>query len=169
MKVLETDRMVLRRLTADDAAFIHELVNEPSWLQHIGDKGVRTLDDARTYILNGPVAMYERVGIGLLRTDLKEDGSPIGICGLIRRDTLPDVDIGLAFLPRFWGRGYALEAAKAVLEHGRSTLGLKRVVAITSLENHPSMKLLEKIGFKFEKRIQLSAGGEEVTLFALHF
>ena len=169
MKVLETDRLVLRRLTADDAAFIHQLVNEPSWLQHIGDKGVRTLDDARTYILNGPVAMYGRVGFGLYLTELKEDGAPIGICGLLQRETLPDVDIGLAFLPQFWGRGYAVEAATAVLEYGRSTFGLNRIVAITSLGNHPSMKLLEKIGFRFEKRIQLSARGEEVTLFAFHF
>ena len=99
MIVIETERLILRHLTLDDAAFIHELVNDPDWLRYIGDKGVRNLDDARAYIENGPMAMYERVGFGLFRVELKSRGTPIGMCGLIKRDTLPDVDIGFAFLP----------------------------------------------------------------------
>src|SRR2546430_1232042 len=132
MRVLETDRLVLRRLAAQDAEFIFELVNDPLWLRFIGDKGVRTLADARDYILRGPVAMYERFGFGLYLTERKEDGVPIGICGLVKRESLADVDIGFAFLPKFHGRGYAHESAAAVMEYGKGALGLKRIVAITS-------------------------------------
>ena len=117
MKVLETDRLILRWLSTDDAEFILELLNEPSFLQYIGDKGVRTLEDARNYILNGPVDMYARLGFGLYLTELKERGVPLGICGLLKRDGLEDVDIGFAFLPRFWAKGYAYESA-AVLAYG---------------------------------------------------
>ncbi len=166
LKVLETDRLILRRLSTDDAEFILELLNEPSFLRFIGDKGVRTLEDARNYILNGPVDMYNRLGFGLYLTELKEDGAPIGICGLIKRDGLEDVDIGFAFLPRFQAKGYAYEAASAVMAYGKDVLGLKRIVAITSLDNHASAKLLEKLGMLFEKVIRLSEDAEEVRLFA---
>src|ERR1700704_4791358 len=111
MTILETDRLLLRKLTADDAEFILDLLNQPSFLQFIGDKGVRTLDDARQYILAGPVASYERFGFGLYLTALKESQVSIGICGLIKRETLEDVDVGFAFLPQFWSKGYAFEAA----------------------------------------------------------
>jgi RimJ/RimL family protein N-acetyltransferase len=132
LKVLETDRLNLRWLSIDDAEFILELLNEPSFLRFIGDKGVRTLDDARDYILNGPVDMYTRLGFGLYLTELKESGVPIGLCGLIKRDGLEDVDIGFAFLPKFWARGYAYESADAVMAYGKTVLGLNRIVAITS-------------------------------------
>ncbi|WP_225411621.1 GNAT family N-acetyltransferase [Stigmatella hybrida] len=166
MKVLETDRLLLRRLSTEDAEFILKLVNEPSWLRFIGDKGVRNLDDARNYLLTGPLAMYSRFGFGLYHVSLKDSGLPIGLCGLIRRETLPDVDIGFAFLPGFWSQGYGYEAASSVLAYGFHTLGLKRIVAITSLDNHSSIKLLGRLGLTFERLITLSAGGETLRLFA---
>ncbi|MGH9854479.1 MAG: GNAT family N-acetyltransferase [Blastocatellia bacterium] len=165
MKVLETDRLILRWLSTDDAVFILKLLNEPSFLRFIGDKGVRTLEDARNYILNGPVEMYNRLGFGLYLTELKEDGAPIGICGLIKRDGLEDVDIGFAFLPGFWAKGYAYEAASAVMAYGKDILRIRRIVAITSPDNYASAKLLEKLGLRFERMILLSEGAEEVRLF----
>jgi len=166
LKVLETDRLNLRWLSIDDAEFILDLLNEPSFLRFIGDKGVRTLDDARDYILNGPVDMYNRFGFGLYLTELKDGGVPIGICGLIKRDDLEDVDIGFAFLPRFWAKGYAYESASAVMAYGKDILGLNRIVAITSPDNHASAKLLEKLGLQFERMVRLSQNAEEVELFA---
>ncbi len=164
-KVIETDRLILRRLSTDDAEFILELLNEPSFLRFIGDKGVRTLEDARNYILNGPVDMYNRLGFGLYLTELKEDGVPIGICGLIKRDSLEDVDIGFAFLPKFWAKGYAYEAASAVMAYGKNVLGFKRIVAITSPDNDASGRLLEKLGMRFERMIRLSKDADEVRLY----
>lgn len=166
MQVVETERLTLRRLTVEDAEFILELVNDPSWVRFIGNRGVRTLEDARDYISKSMIAMYERLGFGLYLTELKGAGVPAGICGLIKRDSLEDVDIGFAFLPRFRGQGYAYEAAAAVMEYGRRTLGFGRIVAITSPDNDDSVRLLEKLGFKFEGMVKLSADGEEVKLFA---
>jgi RimJ/RimL family protein N-acetyltransferase len=164
LKVLETDRLILRWLSLEDAEFILQLVNEPSWLRFIGDKGVRTLDDARSYILQGPVEMYSRLGFGLYLVELKEEGLPIGMCGLIKRDSLKDVDIGFAFLPAYWNKGYAYEAAFAVMAYAKE-LGLNRIVAITSPDNDSSVKLLEKLGLRFEKMLKLTTGSEEVKLF----
>jgi RimJ/RimL family protein N-acetyltransferase len=169
VRILETERLFLRWLSTDDAEFIFELVNEPSWLRFIGDRGVRTLDDARDYIVNGPVAMYERHGLGLYLVESKTDTSPLGICGLIRRDTLEDVDIGFAFLPRQWGKGYALESAAAVLEHAKHTLGLRRIVAITSLDNDSSIRLLEKLGMTFEHTLRMPEETDDVKLFGIDF
>lgn len=166
MKVLETERLILRRLTVEDGEFILELVNDPAWLRFIGDRGVRTLDGARDYILKSIVAMYERLGFGLYLTELKGEGIPIGICGLIKRDALEDVDIGFAFLPKFRGEGYAYESASAVMAYGKRTFGLNRIVAITSPDNHVSARLLEKLGFKFERMIKLSDDSAEINLFA---
>ena len=166
MKVLETERLILRCLSEDDAAFVVELLNEPSFIQYIGDKGVRTLDDARQYIQNGPVKSYRENGFGLNRVELKSNGKPIGISGLVKRATLPDADIGFAFLPEFWNQGYAIESARAVMDHARNVLGIDRVVAITSPENEASAKLLEKIGLKFQRMISLSEGAAEIKLFA---
>jgi RimJ/RimL family protein N-acetyltransferase len=167
MKVLETERLILRRVTVEDSGFILELLNDPSWLRFIGDKGVRTLDAARDYILKSLVAMYERLGFGLYLTELKGEGVPVGICGLIKRDSLEDVDIGFAFLPRFRGKGYAYESASAVIEYGKRIFGLNRMVAITSPDNYGSAKLLEKLGFNFERMVKLSDDSAEVSLFAL--
>ena len=166
MKVLETDRLILRWISADDAPFILELLNDPGWLRFIGDRGVRTTDAAREYILKGPVAMVERLGFGLYLTERKSDGVPLGICGLIKRDGLDDVDIGFAFLPQFTGMGYATEAAIATMAYGKNTFGLKRIVGITSHDNVTSIKLLEKIGLKFEAMVKMPKDDDEVMLFA---
>ena len=167
MKVLETERLVLRRLNFDDAAFILTLLNEPSFLQYIGDKGVRTLDDACAYLRDGPLASYEQHGFGLYRVELKTTGEPMGICGLLKRDTLDDVDVGFAFLPAFWLQGYATEAASAVIAYEIKTWGLRRIVAIAQPDNVGSIKTLEKLGFRFERMVQLSDDDVELQLFAL--
>lgn len=164
--VLETDRLRLRQISVDDADFILQLLNEPSFIQNIGDRGVRTQDDARSYILKGPVASYEKHGFGLWLVEAKESGASIGICGLIKRDVLADVDVGYALLPQFWSQGYALESASAVLSYAREKLGLKRVLAVVNSDNHSSIRLLEKIGFQYEKMVKLSAAAPEIKLYA---
>jgi RimJ/RimL family protein N-acetyltransferase len=141
-------------------------LNDPEWLRFIGDRGVRTLEGAREYILKSLVALYERFGFGLYLVELKAGGAPAGVCGLIKRDSLEDVDIGFAFLPQYRGQGYAYESAAAVMAYGKEKLGFKRIVAITSPDNDDSARLLEKLGFKFERVITLTDGGEEVRLFA---
>ncbi len=166
MKVLETERLILRWISTDDVAFILGLLNEPSWLRFIGDRGVRTLEDARDYILKGPVEMYTRLGFGLYLVELKEGGFPIGMCGLIKRDFLADVDIGYAFLPTYWRQGYAYESASAVMTYGQEVLGLKRIVAITDLDNHSSVRLLKKLGLQFEGMVRYPGDGQDVQLFA---
>lgn len=153
-------------MTAADAAFILELLNDPAFVRFIGDKGVRTLDDAREYIRTGPVASYAQHGFGLWLVELKELGVSVGICGLLKRDTLPDVDIGFAFLPQYRSRGYALESASAVLHHGRHVLGLTRIVAITSPENLESVRVLERIGLRFERMLRLNEDESEIKLLA---
>jgi RimJ/RimL family protein N-acetyltransferase len=166
MTVLETERLSLREFTVDDAQFILTLLNEPSFLRYIGDKQVRNLDDARQYILNGPVASYERNGFGLYLVELKESYTPIGMCGFLRREELPDPDIGFAFLPEFWTKGFAFEAAAALLQDARERLRLGRILAITSLDNDASIKLLQRLGFKFDGVVTLAAGREQVKLFS---
>ena len=166
MSILETERLRLRQFSVDDAPFILTLLNEPSFLRYIGDKNVRSLEDARQYILNGPVASYERNGFGLYRVELRESGTPIGMCGLLKRDELPDPDLGFAFLPDFWGKGFAFEAAVAVLKDARERLDLQRLLAITSLDNDASIKLLERLRFKFERVTSVAADREQVKLFA---
>lgn len=167
MKVLETSRLRLRKLTAGDAGFMLELLNDPGWIRYIGDRGVRTLDDARAHIASGPVAMYARHGFGLYLTELKEGAVPIGICGLIKRDGLDDVDIGFAFLPAFQGKGYALEAAEGTMEYGMKTLGLRRLVAITTPDNDACIRLLGKLGMHPEGKVRLPGDAVELCLFAL--
>ena len=166
MIILGTKRLVLRQLTMDDAEFIYAPLNEPSFIRYIGDKGVRGLDDARRYILEGPVESYERNGFGLYLAELKADGTPIGISGLVKRDTLSDPDIGFAFLPQYWSRGYAVESAAAVMDYARDVLALERVLAITSPDNEASARLLGKIGLQFQRLISLSEGASEVRLFS---
>ncbi|HTY42859.1 MAG TPA: GNAT family N-acetyltransferase [Thermoanaerobaculia bacterium] len=163
--VLETDRLVLRRLAAEDAPFILELLNDPDWLRFIGDKGVRTLEDARRYIETGPIESYARHGFGLFLVARKPDEAPVGMCGLIKRDALPDVDVGYAFLPGHRGLGYARESAAAVLEFARSTVGLKRLVAITNPENERSIRVLESLGLAYEGMVRLSEDAAPVNLF----
>jgi RimJ/RimL family protein N-acetyltransferase len=165
LKIAETARLLIRRLETGDAEFIHRLVNEPSWIRYIGDKGVKTLEDARRYIETGPLEMYQRLGFGLYLVALKGRES-IGICGLIKRPALADVDLGFAFLPGFWGKGYAFEAAAAVMSYGKQVLGLSRIVAILSPDNERSANLLEKLGFRPETMLRMDADGEELRLYA---
>jgi len=165
MKILETKRLVLRRLTPEDAPFILELLNDPLFLRFIGDKGVRTVDGARDYIVNGPMASYAQHGFGLFHVSLKHDGMPIGMCGLLKRELLEDVDVGFAYLPQFSGQGYATEAARATIDYGRSVLGLKRIVAITAPDNEGSQNVLRKIGLRHEKTLKLPAYQTDSLLF----
>jgi len=163
--LIETERLTLRKLSVEDAPFILRLVNEPSFLQFIGDKGVRNLEDARQYILNGPVASYAQNGFGLFLVQLKTDQAPLGMCGLLKRETLEDVDIGFAFLPEFWNQGYASEAAAGVLSYAKDVLKLPRIVAITNKDNDASGKLLEKLGFHFDRLVKLADDKAELKLF----
>ena len=167
MKILETDRLNFRELDAHDAAFILQLVNEPAWLRFIGDRDVRTLEAAQAYIVNGPVKMYGRFGFGLWLVELREGNVPIGICGLIKRDSLEDIDLGFAFLAVHWKKGYAFESAVATMSYGTRVLGLKRIVAILSPDNVASSRLLGKLGFCFERVIRLSDTAPEVELYAV--
>ena len=166
MTILETDRLRLRKLSTEDAAFILRLLNEVSFIQNIGDKGVRTLDDARSYILTGPIASYEKFGFGLWLVENKTESVPIGICGLLKRETLNDIEIGYALVPEFWSKGFALEAAAGVLGYAGRELALKRIVAIVSPGNQSSIRLLEKLGFRFESMVRLAPEAEEIKLFA---
>jgi RimJ/RimL family protein N-acetyltransferase len=161
--VLGTERLELHEFTPDDAEFVLRMVNEPSFLRYIGDRGVRTLEDARRYIADGPVAGYARDGHGLMRVVRKADGAGVGMCGVLKRDTLPEPDIGFAFFPEYWSQGYALESARAVMGHARGTLRLGRIVAITTKDNEPSMRLLGRLGFRFDRMIAFNA--EELRLF----
>jgi len=167
MTVLDTERLLLRPITVDDAEFILILLNEPSFLRYIGDKQVRNIEDARQYILNGPIASYERHGLGLLLVELRDSHTRIGMCGLLKRDELPEPDIGFALMPDFWNKGFAFEAAAAVLQDARDRLKLQRILAITSLDNDASIKLLERLGFKFERVTRLAPDREEIKLFVL--
>ena len=169
MTILETERLILRQLTTDDAEFIFELLNDPSWIQNIGDRNIRNLDDACAYIVNGPVASYAKNGFGLWLVELKETNESIGMCGLIRRDTLEDIDIGYALLPRFWGQGYAIEAARAAKDYAKDVVGLKRLVAIVDPANEGSIRVLEKLGLRYEKMVRLSADDIDLKLFAIDF
>ena len=166
MEIVTTDRLRLRRLTLDDAPFILKLVNEPSWLEFIGDKGVKSEDDARGYLARGPIDMYSRRGFGLYLTELKEGAIPIGMCGLIKRESLADVDIGFAFLPEFWGQGYAYESALAVIAHAKRDFSMTRLVAITSPGNGKSIRLLGRLGMTVEESMELSGDGGKTLLYA---
>jgi RimJ/RimL family protein N-acetyltransferase len=166
LEVAKTERLSLRWFKVSDAEFILRLLNEPSWIRYIGDKNVRTPQDAVHYIENGPVAMYKRAGFGLYAVELKAGGEPIGMCGLIKREALEDVDLGFAFLPAFWRNGYAFEASAAVMSYGRKELGLDRIVAILSRDNDRSSKLLGKLGFRLEGMVRLQPNDEELHLYA---
>jgi [ribosomal protein S5]-alanine N-acetyltransferase len=163
--IRETARLQITRLAADDAPFILDLLNDPDFLRYIGDRGVRTLDDAVAYITNGPVASYARHGFGLYLVSLTDSSRPIGIAGVLRRESLDDPDIGFAFLPAFRGQGYAIEAARGVMHHAKHDLGLGRIVAIVSPANEASRRLLGGLGFRLEGRVRLAEAAEEVDLF----
>jgi RimJ/RimL family protein N-acetyltransferase len=159
LHILETERLVLRHLGPTDASFVLELLNDPDWLRYIGDRGVRTAEQAIDYIEAGPATMYARYGFGLYLTELKNTREPIGICGLIQRPFLENVDLGFAFLARYRGAGYAHHYAHA-------TLGLGRVVAITTPDNERSARLLQKLGFHFEQIMTYPGETDALWLFA---
>lgn len=164
VRILETERLVIRELdSAVDAETIFELLNTPKFLRYIGDRGVRSVEEARDFIENRYRQSYRDHGYGLYAVELK-DGTPIGMCGFVRRDTLPGPDIGFAFLPEFEGQGYGFESAAAMMEYGREVLGFGEVLAITSLDNHVSGHLLEKLGFRVVE--ETSSGDEKLRLYA---
>jgi len=164
--IIETPRLHMRELTIEDADFVFKLVNEPSFLENIGDKGVRNLEDARQFILEGPWTSHRERGYGEFLVELKEGGDPIGICGLLYRECLDVSDIGCAFLPQYWRRGYAYEAACAVMEYGRSTLGIDKIVGLASEENLASIKMLEKLGMSFERTVKMSDDDPGTALYS---
>ena len=165
MKVLETDRLLLRHLSEADAPFMLELMNEPDFHRFVGDRGVRTTEDAAAYLAEKILPSYDRFGFGFYLVELKSTGAAIGICGLIKRDMLEWVDVGFSFLETHRGKGYAFEAATAVMEYGRTQFGLLRIIGVTAPDNQISIRLLEKLGLRFEKRIHLPNYGEESLLF----
>ena len=167
MAVLETERLTLRNASLDDAEFILRLLNEPSFLRFIGDRGVRSVDAAERYITDRLIESYIRNGFGLWIVERKALPGPIGICGLVKRDALPDADIGFAFLPEFWSAGYAYESALGVRDYAFGSLGLPRLLAIVNPDNGPSIRLVEKLGLQFERTIELSTKEPPVRVFAL--
>ena len=169
MKILETERLRLRTLDQDDAVFYLALVNTPGFIEFIGDRGIRTVEAAAQAIAEGPMAMQAKLGHSIYLVERKDSGEPVGMSGLIKRDTLDHVDIGYAFLPEHCGKGYAYEAAQAVLEHARSDIKLTRLLAITSPGNVASIGLLEKLGLRLEKVVHLTAEDTGTNLYSLVF
>ena len=166
MSVIETERLTLREMSEADAGFVLELLNDPDFIRNVADRGVRTIEDAGRYISERFVESYRRQGFGFWLVEPKDEGLPAGICGLVKRDSLPGIDIGYAFLPQFRSRGYAYESASAVLRHARDVLGLRRLYAITNPDNAGSIRVLEKLGMRFERMVRLSAEESEIKLFA---
>jgi RimJ/RimL family protein N-acetyltransferase len=165
MIAIDTERLRLREFNESDAAFVLRLVNEPSFLRYIGDRGVRSIEDARRYIADGPVSGYARYGHGLLCVIRKSDGAAVGMCGVLKRDTLPEPDVGFSFFPEHWSQGYAFESASAVMKHAREALRLGRILAITTIDNESSMRLLGKLGFRFDRLVRVGDDATELRLF----
>ena len=169
MNILETSRLNLRLLEDGDADFYLELVTQPSWLRFIGNRGIESVEHARLAIAQGPLAMHAKYGFCLYLVERRDTLERLGICGLIKRDTLPDVDIGFAFLEAHCGKGYARESASAVLDYSNTVLGLRRVVAIVAPENTTSIKLIGKLGMRYEEQIRLTPDAKAVDLYAMVF
>ena len=166
---IRTNRLELRQFRDDDAGFILELLNEPEFRRFIGDKGVRSLDDARDYLQQGPIASYAEHGFGILRANCAMSGDALGMCGLVWRQEFDDPDLGFAFLARHWSKGYASEAARTVLEYARVELGLRRVIAMADDDNRASVRVLEKLGFEFETRVTMPGETSDVGRYAIEF
>ena len=170
MNIRETQRLIIRRISVADAPFMLGILNEPSWLRFIGDRGVRTQEEAVTYIRDTQLAMYERLGFGFYIVALKDaENTPIGVCGVTQRDFLDDVDLGYALLPQYSGQGYAFEAASAVLAYARDELKLARLVAFTRPENHASQSLLRKLGLRATGSQRHPDGTRDIDLFEISF
>ena len=166
MVILETNRLLLKQFDINDAPFILDLLNNPNWLQYIGDRNIKSLEDAKVYLLNGPIKSYQENGFGLSKIELKDNHIPIGMCGLIKREALENVDIGFALLPEYESRGFALEIASAMMDYAKDTLGIEKIVAITSEDNTRSVKLLGKLGLQFDKMVILAEGEKSLLLFS---
>jgi RimJ/RimL family protein N-acetyltransferase len=162
--IVETERLSLREVVAEDAEFVLDLLNQPSFKKFIGDRGVRTLEQAQEYISTRFTESYRTNGFGLYLMELSDSAQPIGICGFVRREALPHPDIGFALLPRYEKQGYAYEASAAIMQYGREKLGLGRVLAITTVDNFSSGRLLEKIGLRFEREVEMN--GETLKLYS---
>lgn len=170
MIVAETNRLLISKFTLEDASFFMELVNTPNWLKYIGDRNVKTVEDAKDRIKNGQLKSYESYGFGFYKLLLKdENNKAIGTCGLIKRDTLEHVDIGFAMLPNYERKGFGYEAALAILDLAKDTFNLAKIVAITQENNLNSIALLERLGLTYEKRVKPFDDGEELLLFAITF
>jgi len=167
--VCESTRLRLRHFDKQDAAFIVQQLNEPSFIRNIADRGVRNEQDADEFLRNGPLASYAQNGHGMYAVELKSDGTVIGMCGLLKRDKLPHADLGYAFLPAYWSRGYASEAAQATLNYGRDVLGMKEILAIVNNDNKGSIALLDKLGFIYQQMIALYDNEPEIRLYQLQF
>ena len=166
MNLIETERLAIRKMEDSDDAFILNLLNEPAFYANIGDKKIRSLDDARGYIRSAGLSSNLSPDLGMYLVTLVEDAVPIGICGLLKRDQLDYPDIGFALAEQYWGKGYAIEAARAVMDYGLASLGHSRIVAITSASNGASIRLLEKLGLRLERMIRMTEGGPEACLFS---
>ena len=166
MNVLETERLVLRHLTTSDAEFILRLVNEQSFITNIGDRGIRSLEQASNYLLDGPIKSYAAHGHGPYMVELKPELQPVGMCGLLKRAEFDDIDLGYAFLPEFWSRGFAFEAASAVLRFANESLHVTRTLGLVSPDNLPSIRLLEKLGFVFIELRQIKADGLPTAIYS---
>ena len=164
---IDTPRLKLREFVIEDAAFVLQLLNDPSFIEFIGDRGVRNLEDAKRYLQEGPITSYQKYGHGLLHVSLKEADVPIGMCGLVKRDTLPHSDIGFALLPTFWNQGYVTEAARAAMEHGQRSLGMRVILGITTPGNVRSIAVLNKLGLHFVEEKALGNQQEQLKIFRL--
>ncbi|MDZ7900996.1 MAG: GNAT family N-acetyltransferase [Arcicella sp.] len=164
--VIETERLILRKFTVEDASFMLELLNTPTWLRFIGDRNVHSVEEAEQYLVNGNIKNYLEYGFGFYLVAVKETGESIGMCGLVKRDSLEDVDIGFAFLPQFIGKGYGFEAASSTLRYAQNILQIHKIVAIVNPDNTDSVKLIKKIGLQFEKMVQLSFTDIALMLFS---
>lgn len=165
--IIQTERLTLREFIADDAPFVLKLVNDPDWITYIGDRGVKTLDDAKTYIADRLQKSYREMGFGMWLVECKQDGAPIGMCGLLKRDYLDDLDVGFALLPAFRGEGYAFEAAAATITWGKTELNLKRILGFTLVGNEPSVKLLKKLGMQYERNFKIPNDDDDLELYGV--
>ncbi len=167
MRTLNTERLILRLVSVEDAPFILELYNQPDFYRFVGDKQIRSLEEAERYIQDNMLRMQERTGVSLLVVETKVDNQPIGICGLVKRDTLTAFDIGYGYLPDAYGKGYAIEAARAVIRHARDGMQIGNLVAITNNDNHRSISLLGKLGFQYERIEQTYDNGRTLQLYSM--
>ena len=169
MTVIQTERLLLSRLSYADCEFIVELVNEPSFKRYIGDKKVRSHEDARKYLRNGPIGSYARHGFGMFLVRDKSDNTPMGMCGLVKREEFDVPDVGFAFLQRFRANGYALESAIAVLEYGKNILQLPRIIAMVDPDNEASIRLVEKLGMTFASMVRMPGESQDINMYTTVF